>query len=409
MQHAHSGQNLNVFQDADVYRVVTDMTREQVYDAPDAAAAVQHAVDAMAGGGGVTLGRGEFALEAPVLLRDRVWLRGGGRGTQLRVASEVGVLAEGVKGALVSDVALVAAGEDARAGVVLDACGDCTVRDVFAARFADYGVWVRNNSFLCTVRGCSLAGNGSANLFFDELARGSYGDFLPNLAAHCVIYGGGKGVDCNRSIVLNIVGCLVYQTGAVAYHVRNTSNSVLISGCRSFQITGPAVLVEGAHEFNLSSNIFCWHTEHGVHVKDCNWGTISGNEIIDTGSYNSGQKDTTTQVQDVTAEMPLYTGIVLEGVQGFNVSGNAIFNWPVAPRMAYGVREDAGSFGNSIVSNTINFYEHGAVLAEGRETDEAHNVGYRDKPYQSPDAVGTTYQSFMTELTEGLIEEMSGQ
>jgi parallel beta-helix repeat protein len=404
-QRMINAQNLNVFQDTNAYKVVADFTHITLYESANAADAIQHAVDAMAGGGCVTLGRGEFALDAPVLLRDQVWLRGGGRGTKLRIAGEVGLLGESVKGVVVSDVALIAGGDGAKAGVVLDDSGDCKVRDVFAAKFTDYGIWVRHNSFLCEVRGCSLAGNGKANLYFDHLERGNYGDFLPNLATNCMVYGGAKGVDCNRSIVLNIVGCLVYQTGDIAYHVRNTSNSVLISGCRSFQITGHAVAVEESHEFNLSSNIFCWHTEHGVYVKDCNWGTITGNEVIDTGSYNSGEKDTTTKVSDVTEEVPLYIGIVLEGAQGFNVSGNTIFNWPVCPRMMYGVHEDAGSFGNSIVSNSINFYEHGDVLAEGKETVVASNVSYKDKPYQSPDAVGTTYQSFMTELTEKFIDE----
>lgn len=78
--------------------------------------------------------------------------------------------------------------------------GDCKVRDVFAVGFADYGIWVRNNSFLCEVRGCTLAGNDKANLYLHELARGNYGDFIPTLVTNCIAYGGGKGIEVARLI-----------------------------------------------------------------------------------------------------------------------------------------------------------------------------------------------------------------
>jgi hypothetical protein len=51
------------------------------------------------------------------------------------------------------------------------------------------------------------------------------------------------------------------------------------------------VVADHSHEFNLSSNIFCWHERHGVLIQDRNWGTIAGNEVIDTGSYNPGGVD----------------------------------------------------------------------------------------------------------------------
>jgi hypothetical protein len=93
---------------------------------------------------------------------------------------------------------------------------------------------------------------------------------VPNLVTNCIVYGGGKGIECSRTIVLNIVACVIYQSQDVAYYVGNTSNSVLISGCRSFQIGSHAVVADGSHEFNLSSNIFCWHEGHGMLVRDCN-------------------------------------------------------------------------------------------------------------------------------------------
>ena len=404
-------QNLNVFQDEPTYRVIAEYTHETVFESRSADAAIQHAVDALANGGGtVTLGRGIFRLHAPLSLGDHIWLRGSGRGTQLQVdaanPSGTGIVCEGLKGVVISDLAVTAGGnKEAKTGILVDQSGDCKIRDVFAACLADYGIWIRNNAFLCEVRGCSLAGNGKANLYLDRLARGPYGNFLPNLVTNCILYGGGKGIACNRTIVLNIVACAVYQTRDVAYYVGNTSNSVLVSGCRSFQITGHAVMVEDSHEFNLSSNIFCWHTGHGVLVKNCNWGTISGNEIIDTGSYNPGGPDHQTRFSELPPNVPLFNGIELVNVQGYNVTGNTIFNWGVAPRMNYGIREDASSFRNTITANNVNYYERGDVQCEGKESIAGHNIGYKDRPYQSGDSAGTVVQSFQAELTEQFISE----
>jgi hypothetical protein len=409
-------QNLSVFQDGTTYRVITEYSHDEVFSSDRADQTIQYAVDAMAagdpGGGVVTVGRGAFPLDGSVYLRDRVWLRGSGRGTRLLVdgAGEdgAGVVAKDVKGCVISDLSLLPQ-EDSNGGtgVILDSAGDCKVRDVVAARFENYGIWVRNNTFLSEVRGCTVAGNMKANLYLDQLARGTYGDFVPNLVSNCVTYGGGKGIDCNRTIVLNIVGCVVYQSGDVAYHVRNTSNSVVISGCRSFQITGHAVMVEDSHEFNLSSNIFCWHTGHGVLVRDCNWGTITGNEIIDSGSYNAGTRDTETQVTDLPEEVPAYNGIDLIHSQGFTVSSNAVFNWPVAPHMGIGIREDERCSHNAIVGNNVNYYVEEGIVSQGAESVVENNVCEKDKPYQSPQAVNTTVQSFQRTLTETFIDELT--
>ncbi len=408
-------QNICVVQDDSVQgdmpmtKAITDITHEVIYQSTSASAVIQWANDTLAGDGGeIKINRGRFVLDEMVCLGDNVWITGSGRGTKLLINSVTGLLAKGVKGVEISNLGVIAADEKAQAGIVLDASVDSKIRDVLAAGFSGYGIWVRNNSILCSVQGCSLAGNRLANLHFDHLERGDHGDFIPNLASHCMIYGGGKGIDITRSIVLNVVGCVVYQTGDIAYHVRNTSNSVLISGCRSFQITGPAVAVEDTHEFNLSSNVFCWHTEEGVRLKNCNWGTISGNEVIDTGSYNPGTRDTTTKFSDIKIDIPLFDGISLENCQGFTVNGNAIFNWPVCPKMHAGIRLDEKCFKNNIVGNNINYYEMTDVLSEGIETVVANNVGYGDKPFQSAEAVGTTIQSFYPKLTDDFIVDVLG-
>jgi hypothetical protein len=182
----------------------------------------------------------------------------------------------------------------------------------------------------------------------------------------------------------------------------------LISGCRSFQITGPAVSVEDTHEFNLSSNVFCWHTEEGVRLTNCNWGTITANEVIDTGSFNPGTRDAQTKFSDIEVNIPLYDGIKLENCQGFTISSNAVFNWPVCPKMDVGIRLDDKCFKNNIVGNNVNYYETADILSSATETEIANNVGYADKPFQSAHAVGTTIQSFYPKLTEKFIADLTG-
>ena len=92
--------------------------------------------------------------------------------------------------------------------------------------------------------------------------------------------------------------------------------------------------------------------------------------------------------------------------QGYNVTGNTVFNWDVAPRMRFGIREDGQSFRNTIIGNNINYYEEGDVLSEGVESVVGHNVSYKDKPYQSGESAGTVVQSFEAELTERFIAEL---
>jgi hypothetical protein len=84
----------------------------------------------------------------------------------------------------------------------------------------------------------------------------------------------------------NIVGCTVYQPTQYAYHLRRACNSILISGRRSFQVEKHAVVMENTHKLNISSNIFCWHRNYGIVLKDMSWGTVCGNEFIDSGGVH---------------------------------------------------------------------------------------------------------------------------
>src|SRR5439155_10622902 len=136
-----------VGQDGATYTALTDLTREVLHSWPSAGAAVQSAIDALAGSGGmVTIGRGMFHVAEPIRLASQVCLRGSGRGTRLVVdaANEagIGLLGLGVAGVVVADLTVAAERQRGVAGIVLDACGDCKLHGLFCAGFGDYGIWL---------------------------------------------------------------------------------------------------------------------------------------------------------------------------------------------------------------------------------------------------------------------------
>jgi len=411
-------ESIIIYQDQQFIKAVGSISREALIESTRANAVIQQAIDRY--GGEISLVPGDYALSQPLRLADNITLRGKGRSTRLIANSETGILGEGVNGAVVSDLRLVA-GDGPGSGIVLDDCGDCKVRDVLCAGFPDYGIWVRNNSFLCEIRGCSLAGNQKANIFLDHLATeitdmGEWvmtraGTFIPNLVTNCIIFGGGKGIETRRTIVANIVACVVYQTNDIGFHIHTTSNSVLISGCRTFQITGPAVVVEDTHEFNLSSNIFCWHTNEGIVVRKSMWGTITGNEVIDSGSYHREAPDVTVKVSDLDAPPPSMHGIALHETLGYTVSGNAIFNWPVCMMGLAGVYEDSACADNNITGNNVNFFREAtahdtdrpAAVTGNHVQPDCHHWRYHAHAGEHEKII----QTYRTNLTRQFIDRMA--
>lgn len=374
-----------------------------------ASEAIQYAIDQLSSfGGEVTIGPGNFKLSAPITLASNVVLRGGGRSSRLLVdrANTVGVGIEcnSIDGAVIIDIAVIAPDNGVgKVGIVLNDCGNCEIRSVFCGGFSEYGIWIKENSFLCTVSNCSLAGNEKANIYLDNLGEGRCGNYIPNLITGCTIYGGGKGIECKRAIVVNIVGCVVYQTMDIAYHIHSFSNSVVISGSRTFQITGQAVVVEESHELNVSSNIFCWHTGSGIVVRNSSWGTISANEIIDSGSYNSGAENHSTMKSEVDKDVVLFNGVELLGSRGYTISANTVFNWGVAPKIKIGIFEDAGCCKNIIANNNVNYYEESNIVSLGKESIVSENIGFDREAYESHGK--PYYQSFVVEATQRFIEK----
>lgn len=402
-------QDYRVATNGEAFLVVGAVDGETLFESTQANLAIQHAVDALGDAGGqVMISRGDYLLDEPIMMDDRVHLSGSGRATRLLVSEAntkaKAIVCRDINGFIISDLAL-SAGENpkARIGLLIDNCGDSKVRDIFAVGFAHYGISMINNSFLNEITGCHLAGNLKANLYAKDLMRGTYGDFIPNLIANCMIYGGGKGIELNRVNVMNIIGCSVYQTNDTAYYINNWSNSVLISGSRTFQITGVAVMVEKSMEVNITGNIFCWSTEQCIVLKEARWGNVTGNNVIDAGSYNTGKEFAKSTDAELPEDVQLYDGIEMVGVHGFHVGGNTIFNWDAAPKMRHGVSEDATSRKNVIANNNINFFDGEAVLSLGEDTEVHGNVELKDEAHvvmKDP----TMLQSYRTELTEQFIE-----
>ena len=384
------------------------VTREVLFEGESAAQVIQQAIDRQgAGGGEVLLEQGTFELDRPLALHNQVTLSGKGRGSRLLVSERnvagIGILGETLDGACVSNLALTGRGNpNAKVGILFDACGDSRVVDVFVAGFAEYGIWLRNSCFLCEVRACQLAGNGRANLFLEHLAKGRIGDYISNSVIGCTIYGGGRGIDMLDAVVTNVIGCAVFQTNDTGYHVRDRCNSVLISGCRTFQITGCAVVIENSEEINITGNIFCWHTGHGIRVQKCAWGLISGNECIDTGSFNPGVEDQTMKFSEL-GDLPAFDAIHVEQAKGLNITGNTLFNWPQGTQLARGVYVDGASFKCSVTSNNINYYRDGDVVCESRESLVANNVGHGELPHHGS-VTRALIQSFQSERVRAFIE-----
>jgi hypothetical protein len=257
----------------------------------------------------------------------------------------------------------------AACGVVIDNSGTCQVRNVYGQGFSEYGIWLKNNSFLCDISHCTLSGNQKANIYLSQLARnGRGGDYVPNEIKNCIVYRGGNGIECNRALVVNIVGCSVFQPAGHAFYIHSVSNSVLISGARSFQSESHAVVVADSHEINISGSIFCWQRGHGIVLRNVSWGSVSSNNVIDSGVLSHNKA-------------PM-TGIVMEkGCKGLQVTANAVFNWGDQVPMQYGVTEDSSSENNLIAHNNINFFKQLAVQSAGKGTLVKDNVSEGPRAY----------------------------
>lgn len=397
-------QDLEVYQRGGAVEVRGRINMTVLAAEPDAATAIQAAIDLLADDGGeILIHRGDYTLKTPLRLADKVSLRGRGRGSRFIVEADSAIRGDAIQGAWVSDLALTTR-SNASHGIVLDACGDCQISNVFAVNFSEAGIRVCNNAFLNTIRDCTLANNGKAGILLQDLAVGRAGSYLPNVVSGCIIFGGGKGIETDQAIVVNIANCVIHQPKDTALHIGNDSNSVAISGCRTFQTSGHAVVVENSHEFSLTSSVLCWQTGHGIVIEGSRWGTIVGNQIIDSGSYNSGLKNWSQTRADLPENLEQFCGVRLVDSRGYTIANNAIFNWQFSTPLKVGVYEDNRCFKNNINHNTINFFTEAAVVSDGADSLVEHNLSQASPPYHGEPTPETGLQSFDPAQTEAFIK-----
>ena len=397
----------NINQDFEIFKINNkyiargEIDFKEHISGTDAGEVIQYALNNLGKfGGNVYIHSGIYKLNKQINVPAHSTLSGSGNATKLifeeNHSTGIAVSCKGVDKAIVKDIFIKAELDNisAKIGVLVDSCGDSYVEDVSCIGMQDHGIVLSNNSFLCEIRGCKVGGTGKSGILIKKLDKGGRGgDWVPSLISNCIVYACGKGIECQRSLVVNIIGCQVYQTKSHGFHIHSVSNSVIISGCRTFQITGNAVNVDKSHEINISSNIFCWHTEEGIVLDDVTWGTISGNNVIDNGSINLFDPDEDpyiktdperphTKKPSDLKNIPIYNGIYLKNeTKGLTVTGNAIFNWPAVPPMKYGIEEDATCFSNNITSNNINFCKEGDISAKGDKTNVEANCSFIDQPY----------------------------
>jgi nitrous oxidase accessory protein NosD len=405
-KHTHPEQAMPILQDLLLVRADDGFRLRGAIDGADldrdgAATALLVRALALAARDGVAvrLGPGRFPLATVVELPAQAQLIGSGRGTRLDCAPAAGLSVVGGAGVLIADLAVVGAD----LGIDITAAPQATLREVTVARCAT-GVRLRDHACLARFTGCTFVANRDVHLHLKDLREGPWGEYLPNLIEGCQFVGGGLGLEAHNAIVVNVVGCSFFQCGRGAIHVHHQSNSVQVTGCRTFQITGDAVVVEEAHEFCCTGNVFCWHTGHGIVVRNASWGTITGNEVIDNGSINPGGPNFTRKLSEFP-DAPACDGIRLENCRGFAVTGNAIFNWNIVPEMAVGIRLDAACNDCAVSGNAVNRYREDGdagtgtgtaiagtrIVASGNNGRAACHWGAWDR-----------LQTFRTELTDAL-------
>jgi hypothetical protein len=200
--HAQSvTQGYEVFQAGKSYHVQGEITKKVLKKTASAAEALQFAIDASGRQGGeVRLHVGEFTIDKPVLLKNNVRLRGSGRGTRLLVSAQHGIRMESLRGAAVSELALLGKGT-AKTGILIDDSGECQVHDVYCQGFSEYGIALQNNSFLCELNSCKLAVNKKANIYLYNLFQGGRGgDFVQTEIKNCLTYRGAMGLNATRPL-----------------------------------------------------------------------------------------------------------------------------------------------------------------------------------------------------------------
>jgi parallel beta-helix repeat protein len=326
-------------------------------------------------GGELFIESGVYEINKSALVPGLVSVRGSGRSTVLKLGNEnaegVILIAKGKEGVVLSDFSCQGiASHDQSAGIILDSCGDCEIRNVYTRDFSGYGIWVRNGSFMNKLVNNTTSGNDQAGTcLMDNAEGGRGGNYVPNLIIGCTSIGeDGNAFELNLSQCTNIVGCQAYQPKGYGFYVRRQSNSTVLAGNRCFQGAKNGIIADCSHEINVTGNNICWNWGHGIELRGVTWGVISGNEFIDNGGRKEPRK---------------YGIYVHTDTKCVQISGNAIFNWEGHQPMIAGIYESEDCRDNQIMDNVINYYTDKSVFSAGKNTKVANNMGIAE-PYVHP-------------------------
>lgn len=389
------------------YEVRGAVTGVVIVSGDNAAEVVQAGIDALAGTGfgTLTLSRGNYPLSQPLRLSTGVSLIGCGDGSRLVVtdnnADGIGIIARDCNRPVIENLTVVAqAMGTGDAGVEVRSCGEPCLTRVTSVGFARHGFRIFDQNLMPTLDACSAYSNGSAGFLIQHHQRGLRGNYPPIMLHGCRAIAGGTGFFIEDSTVVNLNGCTAYQCADHGFHVRSNSNSVLIAGCRTFQLGKHAVLMEGSYELNVTGNVFCWHGFDGVVIRGGAWGLVSGNEVIDSGSHNPGGPDEGFKLADVDPAIELRSGVVLEASRGFNVTANTIFNWPQSRLMDKGIDERDGCHDNRIEDNLVNYTQAPGIQVANPASQPRIGNLIREHPafYGQPDC--DWLQSYRPELLQ---------
>lgn len=355
-----------------------DVDRCRVAESDDAASVLQGALDrfARSGGGRVEIRQGRFPIARTLELPPSVSVVGVGRATVFEMTPELArtggpiFQARQTDRIVLADFACVGApGAADASAIVLDGCGASVVRGVMAHRFPGCGIWLKGHSFANRLEDNFTSRNGRAGILVGQTSNGRGGRFVPNTISGCISYAeDGHGFEFEGAICQNLVNCTAYlPRGDGIYMHRSTSN--LVSGCRVFMGARNGITIEDTHELNVTGNIVGWNTGENLRLDHCVWGTVTGNEFIDSG----GRKAPQVSVH------------LRRGTKSVQITGNAIFNWHDNQVMAGGIQEESDCLENQITNNVINYYRDFPVRSQGVGSVAALNLAL-PHAYGSPNA-----------------------
>ena len=411
-------ENLVVAQMGKQYSVSGQLSGKKLFSSVFADAAIQYAINLLPKGGMVSLESGNFIVKNQINLKSFITLTGSGNATIIRMqpdhATGIAIKGDSLMKTTVSDFSVMAAKNDssAIAAVTLTSCGDCQVSDVFCLGMQKAGVWFNEDTYLSEIRSCKFAKIKGAGILLEGLAEGIGGEYLPNLVTNCIAYRCGIGFLCSQAIVVNFGSCLAHQCKN-AFNLQNGSNSICISNCRSFQIEQEAVIVNNSAEINITGNIFCWSVKEAIKFEKVRWGTVTGNNLIDVGSVNFYTRGLNPERKQHLLFLPPadlkiqnYCAFTLNDVKGVTINGNALFNWPVCPKMLYGIYEGMNCSDNLITANNINWVVNDGVKSMGKNTLVANNLTIHEPNHMSSLDPKGKYQLFDVKTLDEIIEKL---